>query len=94
MCTALQYNKYFGRNLDLDYSYEEKVTITPRNYVFNFRHQESIEHHYAMIGMAFTQDDYPLYYDATNEYGLSMAGLNFPNNAKYFELDGEKDNIA
>lgn len=94
MCTALQYNKYFGRNLDLDYSYEEKVTITPRNYVFNFRHKESIEHHYAMIGMAFTQDDYPLYYDATNEYGLSMAGLNFPNNAKYFDLDGEKDNIA
>lgn len=94
MCTALQYNKFFGRNLDLDYSYEEKVTITPRNYVFKFRHQKNIEKHYAMIGMAFTQDNYPLYYDASNEYGLSMAGLNFPNNAQYGDLDAHKDNIA
>ncbi|MGH3703854.1 MAG: choloylglycine hydrolase, partial [Agromyces sp.] len=31
----------------------------------------------------------PLYYDATNEKGLSMAGLNFPENADYKpEADG------
>ena len=28
-------------------------------------------------------DDYPLYYDAVNEKGLGMAGLNFVGNACY-----------
>lgn len=37
---------------------------------------------------------YPLYFDATNEKGLSMAGLNFPENADYKELVEGKDNIA
>ena len=84
MCTAITYSTkdhYFGRNLDLEFSYREEVTITPRNYPFAFRKTSRIEQHYALIGMAFVVDDYPLYYDATNEKGLSMAGLNFPGNA-------------
>lgn len=36
-----------------------------------------------MIGMAHIQDDYPLYYDAVNEKGLCIAGLNFVGNAVY-----------
>ena len=36
-----------------------------------------------MIGMAKVEQNYPLYYEATNEKGLSMAGLNFPGNADY-----------
>jgi len=47
-----------------------------------------------MIGMAYVADGYPLYYDATNEKGLSMAGLNFPGNACYFPELKEKENIA
>ena len=84
MCTAATYktkDHYFGRNLDLAYSYQETVTVTPRNYPFNFRKAGRMENHYAMIGMAYVVDDYPLYYDATNEKGLSVAGLNFPGNA-------------
>ena len=38
--------------------------------------------------------DYPLYYDATNEKGLSMAGLNFPGNADYKEPAEDVDNVA
>lgn len=86
MCTAVSYlagDHYFGRNLDLEYSYHETVTITPRNYPFYFRHSKPNLHHHAMIGMAFVQEGYPLYYEATNEQGLSMAGLNFPRNAHY-----------
>ena len=86
MCTAITYkthNHYFGRNLDLEYSYHETVTITPRNYPFFFRTVSPMATHLAMIGMAYVVDDYPLYYDATNEAGLSMAGLNFPGNAYY-----------
>ena len=97
MCTAATYKTkdfYFGRTLDYEFSYNEEVTITPRNYQFNFRNKESITNHYAIIGMAYVADNYPLYYDAINEKGLGIAGLNFVGNAHYNELQQEKDNIA
>ena len=97
MCTAVSFlskNHYFGRNLDLEYSYIETVAITPRNYPFKFRKKDTLETHYAMIGIAYVHEGYPLYYDATNEKGLSMAGLNFPKYADYKPEASEKDNIA
>lgn len=97
MCTAVTYktkDHYFGRNLDLEYSYKETITITPRNYIFHFRKMEKMESHFAMIGMAYISEGYPLYYDATNEKGLSMAGLNFPENADYKPYYDGKDNIT
>lgn len=131
MCTAVSFktkDHYFGRNLDFEFSYEETVTITPRNYRFLFcdekeaeshytaneklsrhqyvmngkqsQHQHIIneklsQHHYAMIGMAYVVADYPLYYDATNEKGLSMAGLLFAGNAVYSDSKvPDKDNVA
>lgn len=97
MCTAITYKTadfYFGRNLDLEYSYQESVTVTPRNYKFSFRNGAVLEHHYAMIGMATISGGYPLYYDATNEKGLSLAGLNFPQNAVYYPKRETKDNIT
>ncbi|MBE6752941.1 MAG: choloylglycine hydrolase family protein [Ruminococcaceae bacterium] len=97
MCTAVTYktkDHYFGRNLDLEYSYEETVTVTPRNYVFRFRRMGEMASHFAMIGMAYVADGYPLYYDATNEKGLSIAGLNFPGNADYKPYCEGKDNVT
>ena len=97
MCTAITYNTknhYFGRNLDLEFSYKETVTITPRNYPFKFRKVNEINNHYAIIGMAYVADGYPLYYDAINEKGLGMAGLNFPDNANYKDEKEGMDNIA
>ena len=70
MCTAITYqtkDHYFGRNLDLDYVYQETVTITPRRYPLRFRQMGTLDRHYAMIGMAYVLGDYPLYYDATNQ---------------------------
>lgn len=96
MCTAATYKTkdfYFGRTLDYDFSYGEEVTVTPRNYPLSFRHRETIDKHYAIIGMAYIAADYPLYYDAVNEKGLGMAGLNFPGNACYNEKTHNKDNI-
>ena len=97
MCTTITLttkDHYFGRNLDLEYSYIETITITPRNFPFAFHKKDTLSPHYAMIGTAFIQNDYPLYYDATNEKGLSMAGLNFPENAYYFPSKEGKDNIT
>ena len=97
MCTAATYrtkDHYFGRTLDYEVSYGEEVVVTPRNFPFHFRHMGGLSSHYAIIGMATVAGDYPLYYDATNEKGLSMAGLNFPGNADYKPLAEGKDNVA
>lgn len=97
MCTAATYkteDHYFGRTLDYEISYHEAVTITPRNYPFHFRKGTDLATHYAMIGMAAVEKDYPLYFDAVNEKGVGMAGLNFPGNAFYREEMPGKDNIA
>ncbi len=97
MCTAIAYNSenlYFGRTLDYNFSYNEEITVTPRNFSLNFRKYGKIDHHLAIIGMACVCENYPLYYDAMNEHGLCMAGLNFVGNAKYSEISDNKDNIA
>ncbi len=97
MCTAISYKTkehYFGRNLDLEYSLGESVVIMPRNFPFTFRHSEGTLKSYAIIGTAIIKEGYPLFYDATNEKGLSMAGLNFPGNAVYNELSDSATNIA
>ncbi len=97
MCTALTLrtrDHYFGRTLDLDRSYGEEVCIAPRRYPFAYRTRETMTEHYAIIGMATVVGGIPLFYDAGNEHGLSMAGLNFPGNAYYPPMAEGKDNIA
>lgn len=97
MCTAISYktkDHYFGRNLDLEISYQETIVIMPRKFPFLFRKVDALEKAYAMIGMATVVENYPLFYEATNEKGLSMAGLNFPDSADYKAEQEGKDNIA
>ena len=97
MCTAATYQTndfYFGRTLDYEFSYGEEVTVTPRHYPFVFRGMGTMKNHYAMIGIAHVAGDYPLYYDAVNEKGLGLAGLNFVGNADYKEKARDKDNVA
>ena len=97
MCTAATYKTkdfYMGRTLDYEFSYGEQITITPRKYPFAFRHDGMPDTHYAIIGMAHVAEGYPLYYDAVNEKGLGMAGLNFVGNAVYAEVQDGKNNIA
>ncbi|MBE6919049.1 MAG: choloylglycine hydrolase family protein [Ruminococcaceae bacterium] len=97
MCTAVSFSGFthcFGRNLDLECSYGESVAVTPRRYPFSFRCGEQLPRHYAMIGMAHVAAGFPLYYEATNERGLSMAGLNFPQSCVYHPCRAGKANIA
>ena len=105
MCTAITFKAsghYFGRNLDLEYNYGENVVITPRNFRLSLRSGGELCHHYAMIGTAAVsvgegesiRDGYPLYYDATNEVGLSMAGLNFVGNARFYPRRDDRINLA
>lgn len=94
MCTAMNWKGFFGRTLDLEYSYREQVTVMPRNFPLSFRRVEGGEHHYAIIGMAHVEDGVPLYYDGMNERGLAVAGLNFPHNACYGQDVPGRDNVA
>lgn len=97
MCTAITFPKkhfYFGRTLDLEYSYRESVTVCPRNFPLAMRMLPDLKTHHALIGMAFVQEGFPLYYEAVNEHGLCMAGLNFPSNAHYPPAAEGKTNVA
>lgn len=95
MCTAISFNlssHLFGRTLDFEKSFGEEIVITPRNYKFSDMAVPTS--HYALIGMAHIENNYPLYYDCANEKGLCMAGLNFVNNACYNKPLENSENVA
>ncbi len=97
MCTAINFNakdRYFGRNLDLYYNYNEQVVITPQNFPLKFKMVGESKKHLAFIGMATVEQGYPLYYDGVNEKGLAVAALNFPDNAFYGDEKKGKINLA
>lgn len=64
MCTAATYKTkdfYFGRTLDYEFSYGDEIAVTPRNYVFDFRHSgkletimQSLEWHMWQVTILFT----------------------------------------
>lgn len=86
MCTSIAMKwggGYFGRNMDVEYSFGEQVAVTPRRYPLRFWRQPDQEEHFALIGMAHVAGGRPLYAEAANEKGLYMAGLNFPGSAWY-----------
>jgi len=94
MCTAVHFNNFFGRNLDLEFSYGERIIFTPQNFLLPFRMAEPLHRHYSIIGAGITAEGYPLYFDAMNEKGLCAAGLNFPDYAQYMPACHGADNIA
>ena len=83
MCTAMKIGGCFGRTLDLEYTYGERVARTSAAIPFLWRHRPPLYHHHTILGMATLAEGTPLYYDAFNECGLGMAGLNFPHSGVY-----------
>ena len=98
MCTAILMKngeRYFGRNLDLERGFGERLVLVPRHVPLGFRKVLRMENHFAMMGMATVVDGYPLFAEAVNEKGVAMAGLNFPQNAVFSARSEEnKDNVA
>ena len=80
MCTAATYQTecfYMGRTLDYEFSYGEEITITPREFPFEFRHGGTLSNHYAIIGMAHAAGGYPLYYrerEGSRHGGAELRG--------------------
>ena len=97
MCTAILLKNnnlsLFGRNMDIEYSFNEQIIITPTNYPITFKNKEAIINHYAILGMGTVIDNYPLYADCVNEHGLAVTALAF-SNAKYKTIKTNKINIA
>ena len=86
MCTSIAYHGNgfcFGRNMDIEYSFGERLIVCGRRFPFNFRCANTILEHNAIIGVGTVIDGYPLYADAMNERGLCIAGLNFPGYAHF-----------
>ena len=97
MCTAATYKTdgfYFGRTLDYEFSYGDEIVVMPRRFPLAFRGGAALPEHYALLGMAHVADGCPLYYDAMNEKGLCMAGLNFVGNAVYAAPRGGEGDVA
>ncbi|MFI3284731.1 MAG: choloylglycine hydrolase [Erysipelotrichaceae bacterium] len=89
MCTAFTLaskdnQHFFGRNMDLEYDFNQSVMMIPRNYKWeNVVDQSKHMTSYAMIGMGTILFDHPMIAEAMNEKGLAVAGLNFPHYCGY-----------
>lgn len=94
MCTAVYTGRLFGRTLDLEYSLDEEIVLTPRKFPLEFLHVPRTSEHYAIIGVAHVSGSTPLYYDGINEAGVGMAALNFPGFAKYHKRRDEGYSVA
>ena len=61
MCTAVTYQTngfYLGRTLDYEHDFGQSVVITPRRYPLCSDGKNTLESHYAIIGMARVEDGY------------------------------------
>lgn len=92
MCTAINWNGYFGRTLDYEVSFGEEAVTIPRGFVFDYRHRSAVKSTFSIVGMARTEYGYPLFFDGMNEKGVAIAGLNFVGNACFPQ--GKKGDVS
>lgn len=91
MCTALTLKSkdgysFFGRNMDLEYNFNQSVIVIPRNFQYkDWVTGREIKNKYAIIGMGSIIENYPAMADGMNEKGVACAGLNFAGYAYYEE---------
>ncbi|EJT6500957.1 choloylglycine hydrolase [Clostridium perfringens] len=95
MCTGLALETkdglhLFGRNMDIEYSFNQSIIFIPRNFkCVNKSNKKELTTKYAVLGMGTIFDDYPTFADGMNEKGLGCAGLNFPVYVSYSKEDIE-----
>ena len=92
MCTAIHLieDGFFGRTLDFEMSFGERLVAMPREYMT----MGEAKNRYSMIGVGVMREKSVLYFDGMNEWGLSGAALNFPGYAVYDKNEGVKASIS
>lgn len=92
MCTAVRFTDpegraFLGRNLDWTSGYGERVVVTPAAASVPAAFERALDapagRAHAVIGMGIVEAGVPLYFDCGNDAGLAVAGLNFPQSARY-----------
>lgn len=83
MCTAFSCGGLFGRTLDFERSFGEKLLFVPRNHSLDFRYAKRRESHFAFLGVGVACGNFPLMFDGVSELGVFAAALNFPRSAVY-----------
>lgn len=88
MCTGMRFNDadgnmFFGRNLDWTFDYGERVLVVPRGFKPASPFGATTQCAHALIGMGLVEQGQPMLFDAGNDAGLAVAGLNFPGYAQY-----------
>ncbi len=100
MCTAMRFNDdkgnvFFGRNYDWTCSFGEAPIFTPLNYTAESPFGAVGPMKYAVLGTGIVYEGYPLYFDASNTEGLSIANLNFAQYCVYEDEPQEaKNNVC
>lgn len=100
MCTGVKFtdkdgNMFWGRNLDWNEGYGQFPIVMPKGYEVKQTFGDPFPSKYAVIGMGIELENYPLYFNCSNEAGLAIGGLNFPGYAQFEETTAEgKTNIA
>lgn len=100
MCTGMRFNDadgnmFFGRNLDWTFDYGERVLVVPRGFAPASPFGATGPCTHALIGMGLVEQGQPMLFDAGNDAGLAVAGLNFPGYARYEAKPQEgKTNIS
>lgn len=85
MCTALSFDHYFGRNMDLAHPFDHSPIFIPKGFKYLNRvcgKDETVKR--SILGMGTMIDGHPAMAEAMNQNGLGCAGLNFAKYA-YFE---------
>ncbi len=89
MCTVLTYAKnnfkLVGRNLDVDRRYGESFITVSRGERLHLRSGDTLTMRESVRGMGVYIDGYPMLFDAVNESGLFIAGLNFVGSAAFLD---------
>lgn len=87
MCTCITLrsddNKHLlARTMDFSFELDAEMGVFPRKSKLNFSLTDSVEEHYAFLGLTKDVGNYYLA-DGLNEHGLSAAALYFEGYAKY-----------
>ena len=98
MCTCIAMQGkclLFGRNMDIEYSFGERVVLRPRGFRQEYKRAERCEKAYAMVGMAALESGVTVSIGAAFGSGLGNEALiHLADQAMYQVKTNGKDGFA